>query len=213
MASTSWISAVARGYFARSLHERGARRITGIDISAEMIALATATERREQRGIRYRVGDAGELDALEDDSLDLVVAVFLFNYLDRAQAAKVTAAVNRVLKPGGRFVFAGPHPLLPYLKEQAPPFYFCRGSHGYFSGRDQSFEGFIWKRDGGRVAVRCVHKTIDDYFACLRDGGFTSMPDVKELHATEEHHAFDPSFFEPLREIPLHIAFRVEKCG
>ena len=37
------------------------------------------------------------------------------------------------------------------------------------------------------------------------------MPDLKELHATEEHLAFDPEFFEPLRDQPLHMALRVTR--
>lgn len=116
----------------------------------------------------------------------------------------------RVLRPGGKFVFAVPHPSLAFVREEAPPFFFTRGTNGYFSGRDTQFEGKIWRRDGEAVRVRCVHKTLDDYFRALAKAGFRFLPDVQELHVTEEHLALDPAFFEPLRDVPLHVAFRLE---
>ncbi|MEM8709607.1 MAG: class I SAM-dependent methyltransferase, partial [Planctomycetota bacterium] len=140
-------------------------------------------------------------------------AVFLFNYLDRAATAKTMAEVGRVLRAGGRFIFAVPHPSLAFLRAEERPFYFSRGEHGYISGRDVQFEGKIWRRDGEAVQVRCVHKTLDDYFVALKAAGFKSLPDLKELHATDEHIAFDPEFFEPLRDQPLHLAFRLRWDG
>jgi len=201
------------GYVARKLRERGARSIHGIDVSAEMIERARAQEAESQAAvpIRFEAGDASDLSHLEDDAFDLVVAVFLFNYLDRAAMTRTMAEVARVLRPGGRFVFAVPHPSLAFLRPEERPFYFSRGAHGYFEGRDVQFEGEIWRRDGESVRVRCVHKTFDDYFGALGDAGFRTLPDVKELHATAEHIAFDPEFFEPLREQPLHVAFRLER--
>ena len=40
---------------------------------------------------------------------------------------------------------------------------------------------------------------------------FTSLPEVKELHVTDEHIALDPGFFKPLQDQPLHLAFRTRK--
>ena len=66
-------------------------------------------------------------------------------------------------------------------------------------------------RDGKEVVVRCIHKTFEDVMQALKDAGFTKFPDFKELTVTDEHIALDPSFFQPLYDQPLHIAFRVEK--
>ena len=200
------------GYMARKLLEKDAGRIEGRDISLEMIENARGAVPSEDQGrIRFEVGDATELVGHADDAYDLVVAVFLFNYLDRAQTHAAMAEVARVLKPGGRFIFSVPHPSLAFLRPEEEPFYFSRGEHGYFSGRDELFEGKIWRRDGHGVRVRCVHKTLDDYFAAMNAAGFDRMPELKELHATEEHLAFDPTFFEPLRDQPLHMALRVQR--
>lgn len=199
------------GYVARQLKLRGAGRLEGVDISSEMIRNAKEQEERERLGIRFRAGDAADLRAFADGSFDLVVAVFLFNYLTREETLATMQEVSRVLRPGGRFVFAVPHPSLPFIRRQEPPFYFAPGGHGYFTGRNHRFEGRIWRRDGASVPVRCVHKTLEDYFTCLRSAGFLNLPELKELHVTDEHVAFDPEFFEALRDQPLHLAFRTHK--
>lgn len=201
------------GYVARQLKKLGAARLEGIDISAEMIRAAQQRENSEKLGIRFHQGHARDLDGYAEGSFDLVVAVFLFNYLDRAQTAATMAAAHRVLKPGGRFVFAVPHPSLAFLREERAPFYFQRGDAGYFSGRDRQFEGRIWRRDGDSVPVRCVHKTLTDYFSGLKTAGFTTLPEIEELHVTAEHIELDPAFFGPLRDEPLHLAFRIHKEG
>src|SRR5690606_9390780 len=136
------------GYVARQLKRRRAARVRGTDVSGEMIARALEEEEREPLGIEYRVGDARDLSWVADGSVDLAVAVFLFNYLDRAGTAAVMSEVHRVLRPGGRFVFAVPHPSLPFLRPEEPPFYFARAGRGYFSARDATLEGRIWRRDG-----------------------------------------------------------------
>lgn len=202
------------GYVGRQLRDRGAQSVHGIDISAEMIERA-----REQEDpthavvIRYESRDATDLSHLEPGAFDLVVAVFLFNYVDNAAMTRVMKEVRRVLRPGGRFVFSVPHPALPFQRPEERPFYFSRGDHGYFGGRDTQFEGEIWRRDGESVRVRCVHKTFGDYFTALRTAGFATLPEVEELHVTDEHIAFDPDFFGPLKETPLHVAFRIHTEG
>lgn len=201
------------GYVARQLKKMGAARLEGIDISAEMIRAAKEREDSEKLGIRFQQGHARDLEQFADGSFDLVAAVFLFNYLNRAETAATMASVHRVLKPGGRFVLAVPHPSLAFLREETAPFYFERGDAGYFSGRDQQFEGRIWRRDGDSVPVRCVHKTLTDYFVGLKEAGFATLPEVEELHVTDEHIDLDPAFFGPLKDEPLHLAFRIHKEG
>jgi SAM-dependent methyltransferase len=198
------------GYIARQLALRGAAHVEGLDISAGMIEQAVAAGTQEGR-IRYQVASAtGDWD-LEEGSFDLVVAVFLFNYLTIEEMGGVMTRARRLLKEGGRFVFAVPHPSLAWLRPQTAPFYFEPGKHGYFSGRDQLFEGRIWRRDGVSVPVRSIHKNFSDYFRALKAAGFTSMPEVEELRVTEEHIVLDPEFFSPLRDLPLHVAFHLQR--
>jgi len=67
----------------------------------------------------------------------------------------------------------------------------------------------MWRRAGRAVPVRCVHKTLADYFSALTRAGFTTMPDVYELGVTDEHLRLDLTFFGPLVDQPLQVAFRL----
>ena len=199
------------GYFARQLKQRGAADVVGLDSSENMIDGARTAEKAEPLGIRYRVSDAGELSEFHDEEFDLVVAVFLFNYVDREKMTSIMEGVLRVLRRGGRFIFSVPHPFFAYLHKEQPPFYFQRNDAGYFSGRNELFEGRIWRRDGTHVPVRCIHKTVDDYFHALAAAGFTSLPAIQELHVQPKHLEIDPEFFEPLKDKPLHLAFQINR--
>lgn len=198
------------GYCSRMLRQRGAQ-VVGLDISERMIELARLAERTQPLGIRYEKADAVTAD-LGDASVDLVVAVFLFNYLNVTQMHRAMANVHRMLKPGGQFVFAVPHPAFAFMREPAPPFYFDIGSAGYFSARNSMFSGRIWKRDGGALDVQLVHKTLQDYFEGLSEAGFAAMPTVTELAVTREMVDMDKDFFGPLFDLPLHMAVKVVRA-
>ena len=198
------------GYVTRLLKRRGAATVVGLDSSAAMVNQAWNQEADDQLGIIYHQGDATDLSRFYDGSFDLIVAVFLLDYADRAQCRAILREVARVLRSGGQFVFAVPHPILPFTRVEPPCFYSVPPGTGYFSGRDQVFDGEISRRDGEGVPVRCVHKTFSDYFDLLRDAGFTRLPDVAELRVTEEIAAIDPDWFRPILDQPLHLALRAE---
>jgi SAM-dependent methyltransferase len=196
------------GYVSRQLARKGAK-VVGLDVSARMIDAARAVEARDQLGIEYGVGDATDLNRFATGTLDRVLAVFLFNYLDVENTQRTCAEVARVLRPGGRFVFAVPHPAKPWMHDPKPPFYFDVGDAGYFRDRDKRFAGRIWKRDGSSLEVQCVHKTFEDYFDALAAAGFSAMPTLRELHVTPEILAIDPAFFGPVGDTPCHLAIAV----
>ncbi len=197
------------GYCSRHLRRAGASRVQGLELSARMVELARGAEAREPLGIVYHHGDATDLSRFGEAETDLALAMFLFNYLDPAQTRACMREVARVLRPGGRFVFAVPHPVFPFVRSPAPPFYLDAGSGGYFSSAGQWFPGRIWRRDGVALDVQLCHKTIEHYFGAMRDAGFRSMPRVLELGVTEQLMDMDPAFFGPLRDIPLHVAMEI----
>ena len=199
------------GYCSRELRQRGAKEVHGIDLSESMISAAKAQETKHPLGISYEVNCATNLNQLADGEFDLVVAVFLFNYLTVEQTQKCMAEVFRVIRPGGRFIFSIPHPALPYMGEKNPPFYFNVDRNNYFSGRDNLFSGRIWKRDGSWLDVQLIHKTFQDYFETLGSAGFSTLPVIKELHVMPEHLQLDAEFFSPIVDLPLHVAFEVSK--
>jgi 2-polyprenyl-3-methyl-5-hydroxy-6-metoxy-1,4-benzoquinol methylase len=199
------------GYCSRELRRRGAKSVQGIDLSKKMIEAACTQEAQESLGIHYETGCATDLTQFADGEFDLVTAVFLFNYLNISQMYQCMSEVRRILRPGGRFIFSVPHPAFPYMRPADYPFFFKVDQNSYFSGRNTLFPGRIWKRDGSWLDVQLVHKTLQDYFEGLQSAGFVSMPVLKELHVTPEHLQIDPAFFEPLIELPLHLALQVSR--
>lgn len=199
------------GYCSRMLRRGAAAEVLGIDVSSGMIEAAKREEARQPLGIRYETGEATGLHGVPDAYYDRVLAMFLFNYLNTDQTKACMREVARVLKPGGRFVFAVPHPSLPWLRKHEAPFYFDVAGNGYFAARNTRWRGRIWKRDGAQLEVQLVHKTIEDYFEALEGAGFQRLPRVRELRVTPEILAIDPEFFSPLGDTPLHLAFAVER--
>jgi len=199
------------GYCSRELRRRGAAQVHGIDLSQGMIEAARSQELEEGLGITYEVGCATDLQQFGNEEIDLIVAVFLFNYLTISQTQECMKEVARILRPGGQFIFSIPHPSFPYMREAAYPFYFQVEDKGYFSKRDQLFPGRIWKRDGSWLNVQLIHKTLEDYFSAMKTAGFDTMPTLQELRVTPEHVALDQAFFSPLLDLPLHLAIKVSK--
>ena len=92
------------GYMARELAGRGARHVTGIDKSAELVAAARAA------GVPETTFGEGSADDLpfKSGSFDLVLANHLLN--DLPDITEPISEFARVLKPGGRLVALMLHP-------------------------------------------------------------------------------------------------------
>ncbi len=79
--------------------------IIGIDINKSNIDIAEM-ERKKKRieNIKFLVGNAQELDCIEDNSIDVVINIeSAFHYPDKHSFLK---QVYRVLKPGGKYIIA-----------------------------------------------------------------------------------------------------------
>lgn len=198
------------GYCARALKRRGAGYYLGVDLSSQMIDAARTQEVKDQSGIDYQTCDV--INFKPDRQFDLCVAVFLFNYLRVEEMQRTFSMVYEALHPQGQFIFSVPHPFFPFVRpQQAPPFYFTSSGKNYFADVNQKLEGEIWKRSGEPLHVQCVHKTFADYFTGLRQAGFNTMPEVRELTVTAELVELDRDFFSPLLNEPLHVLFKVSK--
>jgi SAM-dependent methyltransferase len=136
--------------------------------------------------------------------------VFMLSYLSCAEMTAVFRTVRSLLAPGGRFIFTVPHPFLPYIRPLEKPVYYDHKGRDYFSGVDESYEGYIWKLDGEVVPVSYMHKTFADYFNALAAAGFQTLPKIIELKVTEEHLALDRAFFEGAVGYPLQVLFRID---
>jgi 2-polyprenyl-6-hydroxyphenyl methylase/3-demethylubiquinone-9 3-methyltransferase len=91
----------AGGFMAEALHDRGAS-VTGIDPAAEAVAAARAHAAQSGRTIRYDTG-VGEALPYADARFDAVVCVDVLEHV--TDLDRVLAEVERVLRPGGLFLF------------------------------------------------------------------------------------------------------------
>ena len=101
--------ACGEGFYTRMIRQRGAAKVTGVDLSETMINLARASEAEQRLGIDYIVGDGRNLGLAAE--YDLAVAAYFLNYAhDRAELNAMCRGVARCLKPGGRFVTVNSNP-------------------------------------------------------------------------------------------------------
>ncbi|WP_425092284.1 bifunctional 2-polyprenyl-6-hydroxyphenol methylase/3-demethylubiquinol 3-O-methyltransferase UbiG [Tropicimonas sp. S265A] len=91
----------AGGFMAEAIAKKGAW-VTGIDPAAQAISAAQAHAAETGLEIRYDVG-VGEALPYDDDAFDIVVCVDVLEHV--ADLSKVLSEVDRVLKPGGVFLF------------------------------------------------------------------------------------------------------------
>jgi ubiquinone/menaquinone biosynthesis C-methylase UbiE len=101
--------ACGEGFYTRLMKLAGAATAAGVDISAEMIALAQASESANPLGIEYFCNDVAELPDL--GSFDVVSAAYLLHYApDKKILLAMCARLASQLKPGGRFVCINENP-------------------------------------------------------------------------------------------------------
>ena len=91
------------GFYTRLLKQHGAAQVVGVDISPEMIRLATQQEQAAPLGITYQVCDAVALPPL--GAFELVTAVYLLDYAtSKDQLLGMFRSAYANLVAGGRFV-------------------------------------------------------------------------------------------------------------
>jgi len=109
------------GFYTRLLKQRGAAKVIGVDISPEMIRLATQQEQAEPLGITYQVCDAVVLPQL--GVFDLVTAVYLLNYAtSKEQLRGMFRSAYNNLVDGGRFVAYTINPAFTLSKPNCTPY-------------------------------------------------------------------------------------------
>lgn len=105
--------ACGQGFFARALAEAGAR-VTGVDISKELIALA---KRRVPRGVEFMVASADNLGFLKNGSIDKAVFVLAIQNIENVHGAFAECA--RALRPNGGLYIVMNHPAFRVPKESS----------------------------------------------------------------------------------------------
>ena len=88
------------GHITKMMADQGAEAV-GIDLAPEMVKVA----RRLHPNLEFEIANA-EILPFENDSFDVVLVNFSIHHFARPE--KCYIEILRVLKPGGKYVFAGP---------------------------------------------------------------------------------------------------------
>ncbi len=149
--------ACGQGRVARELARRGAT-LTGVDISAALLAKALAYEAAEPIGIGYLHADVTATDVLAGRIFDGVVCNYGLTDVDDLDG--LLANVARWLCPGGWFLFSLLHPCFPGWDGDAPSSW--PPDQGYFQ------EGWwLASNTGYRGQVGSSHRMISTYINSL----------------------------------------------
>ena len=118
--------ACGQGYLSRILARKGAN-VVGVDLSEKMLEIAQASENSEPLGVKYILGSSADMSAIADASMNHVVSTFGFH--DIKEMESTMEECGRVLKEGGKLVFAIPHPLTYARRSEDEEGYFLKMRH------------------------------------------------------------------------------------
>ena len=193
--------ACGEGIYSRKLMQAGAGRVVGVDISAEMIALAEGAETDQSLGVRYVVADVATVEF--DEPFDIALCSYLFNYArSRAELRTLVESVGRLIRPGGMVVGYNDYP-------DNPPAHFERyRPYGFIK------IGPPEVREGDTITYRFFNPDgtvfdIDNYFLptqAYRDefarAGFSSFEWVMPEVSAEGRKAFPDGYWEAYLDSP-----------
>ncbi|WCO67256.1 methyltransferase domain-containing protein [Iamia majanohamensis] len=180
------------GPLTAALRDRGAT-VTGIDASAEMLALA-----RQRLGaeVDLRVVDLRDPLPFADSAFDDVVASLVLHYLE--DWAPTLAELHRVLAHGGRLIASVEHPF--QSQAQASP------GADYFAVRPWSF---VWDLGGHRAHMRFWHRPLAAMTDVFTSAGFR-ITAIREPQPTAEARRRFPDQVEALATSPCFLFFELE---
>jgi ubiquinone/menaquinone biosynthesis C-methylase UbiE len=199
----------------RLLARQGAR-MTGADISQEMIHLAREAEEEEPLGIRYEAAPGADMPVFGDASFDAVVSMMAM--MDCADYEGAVGEVARVLKADGWFAFSVPHPCFAHPTfghEHAPDGRIVHLNVGdYFDGTP---DVQVWRfarapkgAPGQPFQTPRFPRTLSQYLNALPCRGLM-VEEVQEPRPTEEACRADRRLQQWLR-MPLLLYVRARRA-
>ncbi|MFD5879200.1 methyltransferase domain-containing protein [Streptomyces yangpuensis] len=180
------------GALTAALRDRGAD-VTGLDVSAAMLALA-----------RRRLGDDVALHRVDlrdrlpfpDGEFDDVIASLVLHYLE--DWGPTLAELRRVLRPGGRLIASVDHPFVAYTFGDPRP--------DYFATTDYAFD---WTFGGRSVPMRFWRKPLHAMTDAFAAAGFR-LSVIDEPQPAPAARELFPDAFDALSRSPTFLFFLVE---
>lgn len=181
------------GFYSRRLKGLGAAAVVGVDVSAEMIALARRAEEATPLGCRYVIADVGTVGTL--DSFDVVVAAYLLNYAQtRDELRRLCAATYANLGPGGRLIGANDYTAnaVTGACDLAAHGFRKHGPPTYDEGQPVIYEFLLG--DGRSFSITNYYWRPATYLQLLRDVGYREAA-WHRFEVSPAATAFPPSYW------------------
>ena len=178
------------GRYARWLLDQGAE-VVGFDGSPHMLEHA----RKKAVEADLRLHDLQEpLTFLENDSLDLVVATLVIDYVE--DWGPVLGEFRRVLRNDGALVMSVQHPTLDFIKEL--------GMKDYWA---VELTEIWWRGFNEPVLVPAYRRPLQAITDALRDAGFI-IDRLVESRPTEDYRRADPEGYDEVKWRPSFLCIR-----
>lgn len=146
--------------------EHGAKDVTGVDLSEKM--LEVARQKTTASNVTYQLADISKVE-FPENTFDVVMSSLAFHYLE--SFTDIVQAVQKYLKPKGRFVFSVEHPIFTTNGNQ-DWIYDENGKIKYFPV-DHYFEEGKRTTNFLGTPVTKYHHTLTTYIEGLVNNGFT----------------------------------------
>jgi SAM-dependent methyltransferase len=189
------------GNNSRILARKGAK-VTGIDLSEEMVKHAKSQEKKDRLGIRYYVSDSANLSRFPTESFDLVTCFMVLMDIEDYQGT--IREIARVMKDDGRFTFSITYPCFEYSAKSGK----IEGTARYFGIRHQRIS---WRMERllRPFETTSFHRSLTDYSTALHNQGLL----IKRLLEPKPTRK-GPAKFQPLKQVllrPHSIIFETVK--
>lgn len=175
------------GYMSRLIAERGAAKVVGVDLCADLIEAAQTAAQELALPIEYHIASVADLP-LTDSTFDVVVCNHIINDLERPEPAFQEFA--RVLAPGGRLVVMMLHPCFYSAHAERTAQAKAPRPADYFGVRivEQQFQvaGIT-----SPAKVKMWFRPLEAYIAALAETGF-ALTQLTEPHPSDDNMRSDP---------------------
>lgn len=182
------------GVYAEHLLAQGAKRITCVDFSEEMIALVQ--QKLGEQVTAYSQDLTLGLPREPDNSIDVMICPLVLHYMKDIQ--RFFKDVQRVLKPGGYLVLSTHHPFADFRESE---------SESYF---EQELLQDIWDTIGQPVEVAFYRRPLSSITDAITDNGL-AITQINEGKVSEKLQTLSEEHYDYLSRKPNFIFIKCQK--
>lgn len=206
-------AACSDGFFSRLLHEGGASRVHGLDLSGPMIEVARQKTTSDQ--ISYSVGNVLNLGQSEGQ-YDFVMSSFAQSYAANTQELQeICNQFFAQLKPGGRILTLNDNP--GFLPEQEVEYRkYGKSKKRNPSEGDGSMIDVCWyckdkTGDPHEIPFRCHYYSRETLISAFVQAGFVNVTIHNTEVSPEGLAAFAPGYWDLLQDHSLFCVITANK--